>query len=138
MSELLSSVITSGGDFITRTIGDGTIISAGTSGLVLTLTPPAGQRVRITYLSTKVGESRSNVNIAFGGNNIGSIIDIGDGNTGGVSTRTSIGGNPVNSGSSLPFNNYRFMTGGKNESFTLSVTSALAIGQVSYGYEFGE
>ncbi|MFK5949861.1 MAG: hypothetical protein QM500_13950 [Methylococcales bacterium] len=136
MSEKLSSVIGGRSDFITRDKGSGNIIT-GTSGLVLTLTPPIGQRVRITYLSTSVGATQVGVILAFGGVNLSASLTIDDGTTGTGVTSMSIGGIPVNSSTNPPRKAKRYITGGKDEAFTVSY-SASGTNSVFYGFEFGE
>ena len=41
------------GEFVAEFAGSGSIPFGGTTGVKLTLTPPAGQRVRLTHFSTQ-------------------------------------------------------------------------------------
>ncbi len=127
MSEKLISVIGSGADFKTRAIASGTI-SAGLNGDVLTLTPPAGQRVRITHLTSRTG-SNTFVNLTFGSTLLGAFT-LTDGSSSSVIGEISIGGTP-------DMGNHVSITGEVDEAFIVA-KGGPATTLMDYGYEFGE
>ena len=53
------------GEFISFSSGSG-VINGGAGGDILTLTPPSGQRVRVTHLSTTALAIQSGISILFG------------------------------------------------------------------------
>lgn len=62
-SELLSSVTGGGGGSVSKFVSGMLTIGSGVSGDIITLTPPAGQRVKLTHLSASAPESGMTVQI---------------------------------------------------------------------------
>ena len=63
-SELLSSVTGGGSGFTAKTATGGILVSSGATGTLFTLTPPAGEKVRLTQLiSTATMTSLTTVTI---------------------------------------------------------------------------
>ena len=131
MSELLSSIVGKQNDFATRFMGGGS-----TTSFPLTLTPPSGQRVRLTHLSTAAGLFIGDMSVKFDstiiytGSIYGSLPDNG--------TAFSVGNYQPYAAGLPPRNNYEFWTGATDEVFTLVKNGIDPINTVYYGYEFGE
>ncbi len=139
MSELLSSAF-GGSGFVTRTMGTGVVPNGTGAGTYLTLTPPAGQKVKITYLSVPNGTAAVfSITLSFGGNDFSGSIGIDDGVSVATNTGTSfsIGTNPDNNRANPPKAYKQSVTGGTDEAFTMTSGAAL-FNDIHYGYEFGE
>ncbi len=65
MSDLLTSIVGGGGAFVAREAASG-FLNSGVTGTILTLTPPAGQRVQLTHLSTDTGFEQTGISVVFG------------------------------------------------------------------------
>ena len=136
MSELLSSITGKQNDFATRLMGGGTI-SIG--GILATITPPTGQRVRLTHLSTAPGNVEAGIVVAFGG------VDVILGSVNGASpTRTgnlyySVGSYQPYAAGDPPMQNWDYFTGDTDEVLTIrQQTSTPTLNLIYYGYQFGE
>ena len=130
--------------FNSKASGSGVILS-GNLGNILTLTPPAGQRVRITHLSIKVGDAPANLNnvkISFGGTDVAGVGFISGEFPSGTSPSGmifSIGSYFSYAAGNPPFNNHEYFTGGTDEVFILSMPPALTnLVNFYYSYQFGE
>ena len=137
MSILLGAVMGGGGDFISRSSGGGNIPAGASSATpLLTLTPPSGQRVRITHRSTQAGNVQTGISVTFG--------------TAAVISNSAISGATPNSGARSvgsfqpyaaglpPHGNVIYLTGKTDEAavVTLGVGSTAEV--IYYGYEYGE
>ena len=134
----LLSLKTYTGDFIPRSSGGGTVANGSPIGTLLTLTPPSGQRVRVTNLSTipNVGIPLiSQVQLNFGS------IEIWDGGVSGSDPdrtgRISIGAYQEYPSGDPPLGNYNHITGAVDEQFIVATTK-ITEQILYYGYEFGE
>jgi len=67
MSELLSSITGGGGGFVSKFASSVVIVSSGATGTYATLTPPAGQKVKLTALSSQSGTQTNLTTVAVGG-----------------------------------------------------------------------
>lgn len=136
MSETLSDIVKTGGDFITRSASGGTI-SSGVTGTILTLTPPAGQRVRLTHLSvTAAASPQVGISVLLG---ISTVIDEQE-----VAGTLPSGFNTFSVGNYQPFSsgnppstNYQQFTGKTNEALTILKNAGNTTVTIYYGYEFG-
>ena len=131
-------LITKGGsgDFVTRFMGSGSA-SIGASGDVITLTPPSGQRVRLTHLSNEVGVNETVMSIFLGALDVtGSVAINGADPTG--SGVVSIGSYAAYLQAQPPSGNVRYITGKVDEVLTVKKNSGTLVGTLYYGYEFGE
>ena len=135
MSDLLQSLVGGGGGFVSRT-ADGDVLALGaTAGVVLTITPPLNQRVRLTHLSTFAGQ-QPNLSVVFGSTTV-----IGPKTLYGLQPRLpasfSVGNYQEYAAGAPPNGNFPFFTGDVNEALTI-VTAASTTQDIYYGYEFGE
>ena len=123
------------GEFTTL-FASGGAIASGQTGTLLTLTPPSGQRVRITHLSTNQSQSSANVTLKF--DNVTLITGAVDGlfplST--AQVQYSNGKYQPYLATSPPMGNHKFITGKANEVFSVISTSTIAA-TIYYGYEFG-
>jgi hypothetical protein len=136
MSEILESVIqgvTSA--LVARSVGDG-VINSGATGNILTLTPPAGQRVRLTHLSTSSAAGNSGgIIISIGGVDINTVIDI---NGAAPDLGMSIGAYHNYAAGNPPSKNFKSITGGEDEVLIIRMSAGASAKNIYYGYIFGE
>ena len=135
MSESLSSIVKSGGDFITRFAGGGTI-SSGNTGTLVTLTPPAGQRVRLTHLSTTEGVEQAGISVLIGSETIIDKLDL-NGARPLNATKFSVGSYQPYPISTPPVTNYHQFTGKVGEALVILKNAGNTVPILYYGYEFG-
>ena len=135
MSKVLNSIVGDSSDFSTRAIGGGTI-AAGVTGTILTLTPPTGQRVRFTHLSTTAGVSQAGISVLFAAESVISedVINGGAPNAGSI----SVGSFQEYAAAAPPSGNYLFWTGKADEALTVVKNAGNTAQIIYYGYEFGE
>jgi len=132
MSEKLTKIAGKQNDFATRFMGGG---SVGTGVLnVLTLTPPSGQRVRLTHLSTAAGTSQITISITIGGV---TVILFGGINGGDPSVGFSVGSYQPYAAGIPPNKNYEHFTGATDEVLNITSNNATTT-TIYYGYEYGE
>ena len=135
MSVTLSSVFPSGGDFITRSASGGSI-SSGNTGTLVTLTPPSGQRVRLTHLSTTSGSTQAGISVAVGSNTLINALTV-SGGTPNAASRFSLGNFQPYAAGDPPFGNYKQFTGKVGEALTIVKNAGNTSQTIYYGYEFG-
>ncbi len=138
MSDKLSLIVESGGDFITRSASGGTI-SSGVTGTILTKTPPTGQRVRLTHLSTTAGTDQLGVSVLFG-----DVVVVDEDRLSGDNPQAS--GDYFSIGrfqaygaalSRSPSKNFHQFTGKTRQSLTIVKDTGNTATDIYYGYEFG-
>ena len=127
------------GEFVALFAGSGVVANNSPIGNLVTLTPPPGQRVRVTNLSTipDLGGIPliSQVQLTFGTTE---IFDGGiSGNEPDRASRVSIGSYQGYTGSVPPLGNHKHITGKINEVFTVDTTK-ITEQALYYAYEFGE
>ena len=139
MSESLSSIASSGKfAFTTRLISTGIVAAGTTLGDILIITPPSGQRVRLTHISTGAGLSESSISITIGANLV-------------VDSKIISGSEPRNPRYSLgsyapytyvnpnpPQGNSVSIIGAMDESVTISKAGSNTVNDLYYAYELGE
>ena len=118
---------------------NGGSIGAGASGDILTITPPTGQRVRLTHLSTTDIDTAFElfITVSFG------LVDI-------ISMGFLYGHAPITGrfsvGSYQPYSyanpappsgNFEYFTGATDEALVVSKSGSTE-NTIYYGYEFGE
>ena len=135
MSEALNTVIETGGDFITRSASGGTI-TTGVTGTILTLTPPAGQRVRLTHLSTAAATNQTGISVIIGSNIIINELDL-DGDSPTSTVKFSVGNYQPYGAVGVPAGNYQSFTGQTGEVLTILKNTGTTVATTYYGYEFG-
>ena len=135
MSEKLSTIVGKENDFATRLM-DGGSIATGVTGTILTLTPPSGQRVRLTHLSTTAGTSQSGVSVLFAAETVVSE-DVIDGDVPSAGS-VSVGSYQDYTAGAPTRGNYLFWTGGANEVLTIVKNAGNTSQTIYYGYQFGE
>ena len=136
MSILLSAVM-SGGDFVSRLIGSGSIPAATSSASpLLTLTPPSGQRVRLTHLSTQAGDVQTGISVDFGTTTVISNSAI-SGATPTFGSR-SVGSFQPYAAGVPPQGNVIYLTGKTDEAVVITLGAGSTAEIIYYGYEYGE
>lgn len=131
----LISNATGSGEFTATFAGRGTIPANTPSGVLLTLTPPLGQRVRITHLSS-IGQNR--VSISFGSTSLLSGANINGPRPEGQSGSYSIGQfQPYGATNAPPNGNHPHITGKADEAFIISLAGGPSNQILYYGYEYG-
>ena len=135
MSETLSAIVKTGGDFITRAASGG-VIATGNTGTLVTLTPPTGQRVRLTHLSTTAGTNQSGVSVNIGTKTVIDQLDL-DGDSPTATVKFSVGNYQAYAAGTPPVSNFHKFTGGKNEDIVISKNTGNTTTSIYYGYEFG-
>ena len=137
MSELLSSVVGGGGGFITRFAGSGSIASGTAAGTLLTLTPPSGQKVRLTHLSTGSATlAQVGITVSFD-----AVDVVSAGNVHGEDPAPgsfSVGSYYPYAGAEPPAGNHLWFTGKANEVLTIVKNAGATNRKLFYGYEYGE
>ena len=137
MSEKLNSIVGKQNDFVTRAMSGGSI-ALSSPGTILTLTPPAGQRVRLTHLSIQTG-FQGGISVAFGATDVLSVINISGDNPSAVSSSYSVGSFQDYAAGVPPSGNYDYFTGGTDEPLTIVKDAAGSTTNIIYyGYQFGE
>lgn len=138
MSEKLNTIVGKQNDFATRLMGGGSVVSGAGAGTKLTLTPPAGQRVRLTHLSTGAAIFLGDMSVKFGSTTVYTGNIFGSTPDGGASVSFSVGSYQPYVGASPPAGNYEWWTGEVDEVFTLVKNGADPSQTFYYGYQFGE
>jgi len=67
MSELLSSITGGGGAFVSSFVSPTVAISSGATGTIATITPPTGERVKLTGLSAFTSSQTNLTTVTVGG-----------------------------------------------------------------------
>lgn len=124
------------GEFVAQFAGSGTVASSTPGGTILTITPPSGQRVRVTNLSTDTSGIITNATLSFDSLDILTSISI-SGQAPNSGLRYSIGNYQPYGVGAPPVGNHKFITGKIGEAFIVSTTSTTS-GVLYYAYEFGE
>ena len=135
MSENLGSIIKKGGDFITR-FASGGVVASGATGTLRTLTPPTGQRVRLTHLSTTAGANQVGISVTLGVETVIDELDL-DGDSPNVDTKFSVGNYQPYAASLPPYGNYHQFTGKTDEALVILKNAGNTTVAIYYGYEFG-
>ena len=134
MSDKLSAIVKTGGDFITRAASGGTIASGFTGDL--TLTPPSGQRVRLTHLSTVSGSQQAGMSVLIGGVDITGTVSVkGDAPT--HTGQISIGSYQPYTAGNPPSANLSQITGNIGDTIVIRKGAGNTTVTIYYGYEFG-
>ena len=121
------------GEFVTDSVGNGSFTPPNAVGLVVT--PPPGQRVRLTHLSVDVSGSEANITVAFGSTNVLTNVTIwGASATNGTYSIGKYQPYPVGQ---PPWGNHTYITGKTDEPLTITKVSPLSY-TLYYSYEFGE
>ena len=141
MSETLSYIAGKSRIFATRLMGGGTTADVSVSDIV-TLTPPAGQRVRLTHLSTGSGGAvRFYISVLFGSTEVLSNKNISGEQPfsgSGLSDKYSVGSYQDYAAGLPPNQNYEYFTGDVDEALIIRVNQAGGSNTLYYGYEYGE
>ena len=137
MSELLSTIVESGGDFITRSVG-GSSIANGVTGTILTLTPPSGQRVKLTHLSTTAAAgAQVGISVIIGGVSVVSVLSVDGGSPQAPGSRFSVGSFQAYGVGNPPSGNHLQFTGKIDEVLTIEKNAGATTTTLYYGYEYG-
>ena len=137
MSEKLNTIVGKQNDFATRLMGGGSR-PALSSGALLTLTPPRGQRVRLTHLSTQSGAVQANISITIGGVTIFSGVAIEGDNPDAQVSKLTIGSFQDYPVGFPPSGNHAWFTGGRDEVLIINKGTTAQNAILYYGYQFGE
>ena len=123
------------GEFVALFAGNGTVVAPNTMNLLLT--PPIGQRARLTHLSTTAGVNQSSISIFLGTVTVLSSKTINGGSPVASSNSFSIGSYQPYGAGSPPSGNHPFITGKTDEVINITSSGALS-NTIYYAYEFGE
>lgn len=135
MSELLGSAF-SGGEFTPRAAISGNL-TPPLFGDILTITPPAGQKVRLTHLSTATPSDESGISVSFGASVLVSALALtGDNPSSG--TRFSVGNYQPYAAATPPAGNFQYFTGKTDEPLIINKDIGGTSVTIYYGYEIGE
>ena len=127
-----------GGMFTAKSIsGRVQLASGAAAGAVITLTPPSGQRVKLTVLQAEVGAgAQVNMTLTVGANTLITSQTLSS------ESNTIVGGFKIGTGDSAGavtlshFNTHPPILGEVDEVVTLTA-AAITISAISYNYEFG-
>ena len=136
MSVKINAVMGTTGIFTARSISGGKIL-AGASGDIISLTPPVGQRVKLTHLSTVAGDVESNMTVTIGTTDVTGVVAI-DGNSPTGAGVITIGSYQAYPAGNPPATNFLQLTGKVNEVVKVTKNAGNTSFDVFYGYEFGE
>ena len=125
------------GEFVALFGASGSINAGAASGTILTISPPSGQRVRVTNLSTAAGVNQASISILFDTTTVLSNKTISGGTPVASDARFSIGSYQDYAAGTPPSGNHPFITGKLNEPLVLSAGS-ITTQIIYYAYEFGE
>jgi hypothetical protein len=140
MSELLSS-ITGGGDGFAVRLASSGFIAAGVTGTILTITPPAGQKVRLTALSQEAAYEQAGISIFFDAEEVISearLRSAAPEGTNGATKDFSVGPYFDWAGTLPPVSNFQHLTGRQDEVLTIVKNAGNTIQNIYYGYQLGE
>ena len=134
MSATLSTIVKTGGDFVTRAAAGGTI-AIGTTGATI-ITPPSGQRVRLTHLSTTAGANQVGISVTLGSDVVITELDL-DGDSPNTVAKFSVGNYQAYGAAAPPMSNYHQFTGKVDEALAITKNAGNTTATIYYGYEFG-
>jgi len=125
-------IIVEGAGFATRFASTAITLGSGQSSTFITLTPPSGQKVRLTALQLSAN-SETNISVDIGSETV-------------ITTKTLVATTPNAAnqffigqlGSSSRSGTYLWLTGKVDEVITVTKTSGSTANTVQYAYEFGE
>ena len=131
----ITSIPIKRGEFVAREAGRG-VLSSG-SPINLVVTPPEGQRVRLTHLSigASAGGFLTGVRVTFG-----AVIVLSNASISGEdpsSGRVSIGEYQPYAAGNPPYGNHKYITGKTDEALSITRAGAGSYA-LYYAYEFGE
>ena len=123
------------GEFVALVAAGGTVVNPNTMNLVLT--PPSGQRVRVTHLSTLAGVNQSSISITIGGASVLTNKTIQGDAPDASANEFSIGSYQPYTAGLPPSGNHLYITGKTDEAINITSSGALS-NTIYYAYEFGE
>ena len=127
-SELLSSVTGGGSGFVTKFTSGSVFVASGATGTYITLTPPSGQKVKLTMLLSSATQTNLTT-VDVGGSTVLTALPLADNlDNPGLTLNTKIGG-------STPFD--EAVIGGVNEVVEI-ITNVATSSNTFYSYQFGE
>jgi len=130
MSELLSSVVGGGGGFVTTFVSGHQEIPASSSGDILVLTPPTGQKVKLTGL---VG-AESGITITVGTETVVDALNLSSAAT--LNVDEFLLSHTANNTALQTVGYVQSIDGGTDEVITITASSP-TVGVVDYSYQFG-
>ncbi len=125
------------GEFVAE-FADGGTIAALQTGELLELTPPTGQRVRLTHLSTGAGVDQGGISINFGAIEVLPASTISGPEPRADANRFSIGTYQPYAAGFPPSGNHLYVTGKLGEALIITKNAGNTSFPLFYGYEFGE
>ena len=124
------------GEFVSL-FADGAVISSGASGTLATLTPPSGQRVRLTHLSTTSPTIQINITVRFDAIDLVTAKSV-QGDSPQAPAEFSIGSYQPYTAGLPPSGNHKHITGKIDEVLYIILTTSTTAVDLYYAYEFGE
>lgn len=133
-----SSDLVGGGEFIPTFTSGTTILNSGASGNIITLTPPAGERVRLTALSTLGAVQEADITVQVAGVDAVTSKELGGSNLS-VANRFIISnvGDP-DIGTADLAGVFPPITGKTDVVITVVKDSGSTIQALNYGFQFGK
>ena len=132
MADKTLSSIVGGTEFITRFVSTVQTIAATSSGDILTLTPPSGQKVKLNGL-VSIG-TETGITITIAGSNVITSKTLASQNTG-LNDHFCIRGNIISSGELSTAGD---IVGGVDEELVIKKDSGSTALDIKYNYQFGE
>lgn len=120
---ICSQVVTVG-DFIPKFMSDVIDLAPGASGVIVTLTPPAGQKVKIVAFFTTAG-NETGLTFKAAGNAVATAVTVG------IVTNSAVfrvGGDSVN---------HPYLLGETDQVITIEKDTGSTVNTLRYFYEFG-
>ena len=133
----INSLPIKNGEFAVLSASGG-VIASGVTGDILTVTPPAGQRVKLTHLSTAAGFEQAGISILFGVTTVLSEKLISGPQPNAQVNRYSIGEYQPYAAGNPPNGNHLYITGKTDEVLTITKNAGNTARTIYYAYEFGE
>ena len=124
------------GEFVALEAASGTI-GVGESGTLRTITPPPGQRVRLTHLSTTSPVVQINITLRFDAVDLVTAKSV-SGDIPQADSQFSIGSYQPYTAGAPPNGNHKHVTGKTDEVLYIILTTSTITVDLYYAYEFGE
>ena len=137
MSGVYNMAIKVGGssDFKVKSVSGSIRLNQGqAAGIIATITPPAGQKVRLLTAGVIGDLAQPDLSISVGGVSVINSLDLGTSDLAGAFT---IGGTVDSRTGTFTGCRLDFLQGDTDEAIVISV-AAISVRNVIYGYAFGE
>jgi len=132
VDKTLSTIIGSGDGFITKFVSGVITLASGASGDVVTLTPPANQKVKLTGLVSATTEP--GVTVTLGGSDVVTSLQLVS------SDSQSTGDFSINATKSGvgQLSSIEAITGDEDEQLVIKKDTGSTVANITYTYQFGQ